>query len=743
MFECLSNLCSWNEINEHIKNELHKNLDNIWNDSRKDWMFPWIFTVNIHKLLNEDTSDEFCNDVKLMESWLNDEEKIKYIKRFFGEELAMFFLNNQVEVAREFLLNSLDEMREQWIKLHPLSIQLRISKLQKLRIINDVNIFIKILKTAKSWNDLDEVFKFWNKSIPLPQDVILLWDKLTSYRIYFIDSLLSNKLEEWNQINTESSFDEEEVAIMHRLHIINFNMRLKMVEASMNQGNKYIAKKYLRQLKRNVENYSSDLKYEFLYRGKLLYLTGEIETDMKKKLLKYISSWTHCHTILKKNDLQDTMNINIRKQISEIASKIVQLSEKNETFAELLIEKITAFKEINIKNNDLSSIKNALETYTFNHLKICCDTTVTNIKECYFDLAKYCYDKLSCFSNDVQLSKEFIYSILKAMSYGSLEAAHYFPCLLKPEYFHDQETKDIFIKESEGIQTWLFLSWQAQLFSHLGTSIAPLIIPILKRIVEMYPNAIIYTFHLTVETNPVLLNDINTYEIRKILYNKPEIDQFLLAMQYIVQPELYLQYYLFEFRKNLSLGTCTAIDILLKKVYPDIQETKNDPKPGNIFNEIKVYKKKIKELANKKTEEIKLLVDKMIESIKMSFNKRKDKLKLQDYSPWFCNFFEKNIEIPGQYTGKRKPMPQYHAKIIKFESTVKVMQSIRKPIRITMIGNDAKDYHFLVKFGEDLRQDQRLQQLFTIMNKTLYINAACRQRQLLIDTYQASKYFLK
>lgn len=742
MFECLSNLCSWNEINEHIKNELHKNLDNIWNDSRKDWMFPWIFTVNIHKLLNEDTSDEFCNDVKLMESWLNDEEKIKYIKRFFGEELAMFFLNNQVEVAREFLLNSLDEMREQWIKLHPLSIQLRISKLQKLRIINDVNIFIKILKTAKSWNDLDEVFKFWNKSIPLPQDVILLWDKLTSYRIYFIDSLLSNKLEEWNQINTESSFDEEEVAIMHRLHIINFNMRLKMVEASMNQGNKYIAKKYLRQLKRNVENYSSDLKYEFLYRGKLLYLTGEIETDMKKKLLKYISSWTHCHTILEKNDLQDTMNINIRKQISEIASKIVQLSEKNETFAELLIEKITAFKEINIKNNDLSSIKNALETYTFNHLKICCDTTVTNIKECYFDLAKYCYDKLSRVSNDVQLSKEFIYSILKAMSYGSLEAAHYFPCLLKPEYFHDQETKDIFIKESEGIQTWLFLSWQAQLFSHLGTSIAPLIIPILKRIVEMYPNAIIYTFHLTVETNPVLLNDINTYEIRKILYNKPEIDQFLLAMQYIVQPELYLQYYLFEFRKNLSLGTCTAIDILLKKVYPDIQETKNDPKPGNIFNEIKIYKKKIKELANKKTEEIRLLVDKMIESIKMSFNKRKDKLKLQDYSPWFCNFFEKNIEIPGQYTGKRKPMPQYHAKIIKFESTVKVMQSIRKPIRITMIGNDAKDYHFLVKFGEDLRQDQRLQQLFTIMNKTLYINAACRQRQLLIDTYQASKYLI-
>lgn len=148
-------------------------------------------------------------------------------------------------------------------------------------------------------------------------------------------------------------------------------------------------------------------------------------------------------------------------------------------------------------------------------------------------------------------------------------------------------------------------------------------------------------------------------------------------------------------------------------------------------------------MENKKIEEIKLRVDKIIENINMSLKKRKDRFKLRDYSPWLCNFPERDVEIPGQYTANRKPMPQYHAKILKFEPTVKVMQSIRKPIRITMIGNDAKDYHFLAKFGEDLRQDQRLQQLFTLMNKTLQIDAACRQRQLSIDTYQVTAYSSK
>ena len=42
---------------------------------------------------------------------------------------------------------------------------------------------------------------------------------------------------------------------------------------------------------------------------------------------------------------------------------------------------------------------------------------------------------------------------------------------------------------------------------------------------------------------------------------------------------------------------------------------------------------------------------------------------------------------------------------------VLVMNSIRKPKRLTIRGDDERDYMFLVKAGEDLRLDQRIEEV--------------------------------
>lgn len=57
-----------------------------------------------------------------------------------------------------------------------------------------------------------------------------------------------------------------------------------------------------------------------------------------------------------------------------------------------------------------------------------------------------------------------------------------------------------------------------------------------------------------------------------------------------------------------------------------------------------------------------------------------------------------------------------------------------------MVGNDGEKYSFLIKFGEDLRQDQRIGQLLQVMNNTLSENVYCCERQLSIVTYVVS-YF--
>ena len=90
----------------------------------------------------------------------------------------------------------------------------------------------------------------------------------------------------------------------------------------------------------------------------------------------------------------------------------------------------------------------------------------------------------------------------------------------------------------------------------------------------------------------------------------------------------------------------------------------------------------------------------------------------------------------GQYDGSRKPQPEYHVKIAGFDEKVLNMTSLRKPKRITIRGDDEKDYMFLVKVGEDLRMDQRIEQLYGIMNGILGQDAACSQRGLTLTTYQ-------
>lgn len=43
------------------------------------------------------------------------------------------------------------------------------------------------------------------------------------------------------------------------------------------------------------------------------------------------------------------------------------------------------------------------------------------------------------------------------------------------------------------------------------------------------------------------------------------------------------------------------------------------------------------------------------------------------------------------------------------------MSSIRKPKRLTIRGDDEKEYMFLVKGGEDLRMDQRIEQVLSYL----------------------------
>jgi len=92
------------------------------------------------------------------------------------------------------------------------------------------------------------------------------------------------------------------------------------------------------------------------------------------------------------------------------------------------------------------------------------------------------------------------------------------------------------------------------------------------------------------------------------------------------------------------------------------------------------------------------------------------------------------MELPGQYSGMQRPNPHEHEAIHSFKQTILILGSIRKPKRLTILSSDGKEHMYLVKGGEDLRLDQRIEQLFTVMNDILQ-----RKSQPTVRTYQVKK----
>lgn len=107
--------------------------------------------------------------------------------------------------------------------------------------------------------------------------------------------------------------------------------------------------------------------------------------------------------------------------------------------------------------------------------------------------------------------------------------------------------------------------------------------------------------------------------------------------------------------------------------------------------------------------------------------------------PWFQQYHwyggNEYIELPGQYDANYRPSMAKNLKIIRFERNIRVFQSLRKPIQLTVLTSDGHRYNYLVKYGEDLHQDERVQQMQTIMSGHLKNDKNCSQYRLRLRTY--------
>ncbi|KAL9649605.1 hypothetical protein ABK040_003282 [Willaertia magna] len=395
-----------------------------------------------------------------------------------------------------------------------------------------------------------------------------------------------------------------------------------------------------------------------------------------------------------------------------------------------------------------------------------------------------------------QLACNIVDNMLNAMKYHCKEARDRFPRLLELLEKYPTSRK-IFTKYIPGpstlqIPNWMFIIWISQMLAHLTGQEGEYLMPILISIAEHYPQSIYYPLNISSQDlldkpqnrDKLSKTVLEGIDLMKRLVKNPLIETFIYSLQKLNHPELRYKSYMDEIKELLKTGKSKR-EILKKweEAFDDLFDP-NAPHVG-VYNSrfAKNWVPQIKKDFGGR-DGAKLLTmdvgtfDKLVNAKHKKMRETKGalmpgKTKLEYFSKWMFDFqysennlcdgnntttsnsssLEDNlnasyhIEVPGQYTdsnvGVHKSSSAYsspnieeHVKVISFNPSLLTMGSIRKPKRIKIHGSDEKEYMFLVKGGEDLRQDQRIQQLFQVMNNILQQDSNCQKSELFIKMYK-------
>lgn len=105
-------------------------------------------------------------------------------------------------------------------------------------------------------------------------------------------------------------------------------------------------------------------------------------------------------------------------------------------------------------------------------------------------------------------------------------------------------------------------------------------------------------------------------------------------------------------------------------------------------------------------------------------------LELQYVSPKLLAASDMQLVVPGTYDPQQ---PEVRIKYV--QQTLSVITSKQRPRKLSIFGSDGHEYQFLLKGHEDLRQDERVMQLFGLVNSLLARSSDTAKRNLSIQRY--------
>eukprot|EP01133_Synstelium_polycarpum_P005723 gene5723-6618_t len=659
-------------------------------------------------------------------------EQYTYIEDTFPGELAFLEVTrSDYNRSAYYIQRFFGTFREKWSATHPLAIASRHRILQPLQKIIEVEEFLSLVSNEKrivNLKSLESLISHWRHRYPSKHDDITTTDDIAENKI-------------------KNMLIQERAELYHQ-----------MSKGARKLDNIIVSEAYFRlAVKSYPKTKDNDLAFPLvsslikIYCMKAKNSNTPVETlDRFVKALKFVESKSDEETI---NNNPDNLQ-KYKRLHGDIFWELYQLDRQqgsdvlSESLKKNSIPGYLTTTPVNKLSNELFS--SAYKSYSESiqlHAK-----SSEHSKSAHLQFGTFCDTVLKKkddphSESSSMLASSVVNSILTAIKEEIPGAKEKFPRLLEIISIYEKTTVD-FKNGIKSIPSWMFIGWMSQIFPYLDLPQGPLVLPILMDIATNYPQAIYFPFKISSEQFGSVAKKL-TAPLEQILRH-PLLDTLITEFERLTHPEHRFKDFM-ETVKTMLKATPVDTSALVKLNTVIFNDCFNHLTVTGDYN-IKFAKEwentYIGHFGKDGAKMAKMDAKKLIEIVSdmsMKMNKTMKPtstatMKLKDFSLWLTEFdrsnFLQDIEIPGQYGGTSKPQPEMHIKISSFDTNLLVMGSLRKPKRIKIHGNDEQDYPFLIKGGEDLRLDQRIQQLFHVMNDILKRDPAASKRGLRVTTYQ-------
>ncbi|XP_049981118.1 DNA-dependent protein kinase catalytic subunit [Alexandromys fortis] len=796
--DCYNNLSEWKPLEycstTSVGSENPLDLSKIWSEPfYQETYLPYVIRSKLKLLLHGEGNQSLLTFV---DEAMHKELQKTILELQYSQELSLLYiLQDDIDRATYYIKNGIQIFMQNYSSIDVFLHRSRLAKLQSVQTLAEIEEFLNFISKhgdLSSLGPLRKLLKTWTSRYPdAVTDPMHIWDDIITNRCFFLSKIeerltassgdLSMSVDEDEDSVDRREVDELQEDARSMLQSCRFTMRMKMVDSAWKQNNFSLAMKLLKELHKD-----SKTRETWRVRWTHSYCRMSHGRSHTQSSREQVLTVLKTITLLDETNMSNYLNKNSRVSCDQnillgTTFKIMADAINREPACLLDLEESKAKSVLALSRSNGESTEkviSGLYQRAFHHFsKAVQSAEEENQLSCwgheaaaeqahaYMTLVGFCDQQLrkveeSASSASQKRSKELeaypalvVEKLLRALKLNSSEARLRFPRLLQIIEEYPEETLAIMTKEISSIPCWQFIGWISHMMALLDKEEAIAVQPTVEEIADNYPQAIIYPFIISSEsysfkqTSSGHKNKAFVERIKSKLDQGGEIQVFINALDQLSNPDMLFKDWVEDMKNELEKNPVNKNNIvkLYERMYTalgDLQAQGLGPFRRKFIQAFgKEFDKSFgnggSKLPTMKPSHFRDITDALF--VRMRTN-LKPPGNLKEYSPWMSAFKVQSpgneVEIPGQYDGKGKPLPEYHVRISGFDERVKVMASLRRPKRIVIRGHDEKEYPFLVKGGEDLRQDQRIEQLFEVMNAILAQNAACSQRNMQLRTYR-------